>query len=240
MYLFEGKIAVKAAMFSSFREVIEILIDQSKKDRDTAFILKKAKEANIKTTRKKREEIDELCSGTTHGGICAYVKERCFQSIDEIISENCFLAIVEGVEDPFNFGFVIRSLYAAGVNALILPPRNWTSAAATLAKSSAGASELIKMCISENWDETLQDLKQRQVKIICANRDDHSICMYDGDYQGSICLCIGGEKRGLSKAILSASDQNVSIPYQNNFRNALSAASASTILAFEAMRQRNQ
>ncbi|NCC55554.1 MAG: RNA methyltransferase, partial [Erysipelotrichia bacterium] len=142
------------------------------------------------------------------------------------------------VEDPFNFGFVLRSLYAAGVDAIIMPPRNWTSAASTLAKSSAGASEYLNMVISEDIENTLLYLKQHHFQIVCANRDAKAIEMYDYDYTQKICICIGGEKRGLSKSVLKHSDQNVYIPYQNDFRNALSAASASTILAYEVLRQR--
>lgn len=238
MYLLEGKISVKAALASPYRIVKEILIDDKKKDRDTTFIMHRAKEANIVIKRCKREEIDVLCEGKTHGGIAAYVEERTFQKIDEVLNDKGFLALIEGVEDPFNFGYILRSLYAAGCDGIIMPERNWTSAASTLAKSSAGASELLKMVVSNDFEETLQILKKHNYKIVCANRNDHSIEMYDYDFTQKVCICIGGEKRGLSKIIEENSDQDVYIPYNTDFRNALSAASASTILAFEIMRQR--
>ena len=228
MYLLEGKISVKAALASPYRIVKEILIDDKKKDRDATFIMHRAKEANIVIKRCKREEIDVLCEGKTHGGIAAY----------EILNDKGFLALIEGVEDPFNFGYILRSLYAAGCDGIIMPERNWTSAASTLAKSSAGASELLKMVVSHNFEETLQILKKHNYKIVCANRNDRSIEMYDYDFTQKVCICIGGEKRGLSKIIEENSDQDVYIPYNTDFRNALSAASASTILAFEIMRQR--
>ena len=238
MYLLEGKISVKAALASPYRIVKEILIDDKKKDRDTTFIMHRAKEANIVIKRCKREEIDVVCEGKTHGGIAAYVEERIFQKIDEVLNDKGFLALIEGVEDPFNFGYILRSLYAAGCDGIIMPERNWTSAASTLAKSSAGASELLKMVVSNDFEETLQILKKHNYKIVCANRNDRSIEMYDYDFTQKVCICIGGEKRGLSKIIEENSDQDVYIPYNTDFRNALSAASASTILAFEIMRQR--
>lgn len=238
--ILEGKISVKAAIFSPYRKVDEIIVDKQKKDRDTAFIIHKAKEHNIPVKLEDREKINLLCTGKTHGGVIALCQQRSFQQLEQLIHKDCFIAFVEGVEDPFNFGFVLRSLYAAGVDGIIMPPRNWTSAAATLAKSSAGASEALKMVISENIEESLIALQQKHVKIVCANRDDSAIEMYDYNYQQSICICIGGEKRGLSKSILKISDQNVYIPYQNDFKNALSAASAATILAFEVVRQRKK
>lgn len=237
-HIFEGKISVKAALFSPYRKIEKIMIDRTKKDRDTAFILRKAKEKNIPVQLLQRSEIDALCEGKTHGGVIAICNERSYQELESLINDHSFIAIVEGVEDPFNFGFVLRSLYAAGVDGIIMPPRNWTSAASTLAKSSAGASESLKMVISENMEETLQTLKKNGIKIVCANRDENAIEMYDYDFKQKVCICIGGEKRGLSKTILNASDQDVYIPYQNDFKNALSAASASTILAYEVLRQR--
>lgn len=237
-HILEGKISVKAALFSPYRKVEKIIMDATKKDRDSSFIIRKAKEKKVPVEFLEREKIDLMCEGKTHGGVIAIANERTFQDISEVINEHSFIAFVEGVEDPFNFGFVLRSLYAAGVDGIIMPPRNWTSAASTLAKSSAGASESLKMVISENIEETLQILKQNDIKIICANRDDQAIEMYDYDYTQKICICIGGEKRGLSKAVLKYSDQDVYIPYQNDFKNALSAASASTILAYEVLRQR--
>ncbi len=237
-YLLEGKISVKAALASPYREVVSIQIDNTKKDRDTSYIIKQAKKKNIDVSFVERESIDTLCEGKTHGGIIAYVSERSFQTLEDIKNKTPFLAIVEGVEDPFNFGFVLRSLYAAGVDAILLSPRNWTSAATILAKSSAGASELLPMIIVEDMSEMIQQLKQKKIQIVCANRDDHAIQMYDYNFKQSVCICIGGEKRGLSKTILKESDQDVYIPYMNDFRNALSAASASTILAYEVLRQR--
>ncbi len=237
-YLLEGKISVKAALQSPYREVLSVMMDKSRKDRDTCYILKQARNQNIEVSLVDREEIDALCEGKTHGGVIAYTSERNFQTLSDVKKKNMFLAIVEGVEDPFNFGFVLRSLYAAGVDAIILGPRNWTTAATTLGKASAGASELLPMIIAEDMGETLAQLKALDVNIVCANRDDDAIEMYDYDFSQSICICIGGEKRGLSKVILNESDQNVYIPYHNDFKNALSAASASTILAYEVLRQR--
>ncbi len=239
-HILEGKISVKAALQSPFREVKTIFIDENKKDRDTSYIMRLAKQQGVVLQTRTRKQIEDICSGNTHGGIIAFVKERSFQSIEDIPTHNIFIAVVEGVEDPFNFGFVIRSLYAAGAQALLLSKRNWTSAASILAKSSAGASELMPMIVCDDLAQTLLEIKQRGIQIVCANRSEQSKVMYDYDYKQNICLCIGGEKRGLSKAIQAQSDCDVYIPYQNDFKNALSAASATTILAYEVLRQRQK
>lgn len=236
--LFEGNISVKAALLSPFREVTRILVDKNKKDRDTNYILKKAQEQNISIEYTTRESIDEITTGKTHGGLVAYVEERTYQDIEDYIDNSTFFAVIEGIEDPYNFGYVLRSLYAAGCSAVITSNRNWSNAANVVAKASAGASEYLPHICTERFSETLSTLKENGVQIICSMRDDHAIELYDYDFTQPICICIGGEKRGLSKDILHASDQNVFIPYNSDFRNALNAVSATTILAFEIVRQR--
>ena len=237
--LFEGKISVKAALASPYRTVEEILIDASKKDKDTAFILKTAETNNVPVKLLKRDEIDALATGKTHGGILAYCKQRTYQPIAELLNDD-FVVLIEGVEDPYNFGQMLRSLYAAGAQSLLLPPRNWTSAAETIVKSSAGASEFFKIHVYEDASTALDALKNQGIKVICANRSAQAIPMYEVDMKQKLCLCIGGEKRGLSKTVLEKKDKEVYIPYQNHFRNALSASSAATVLAYEVLRQRQQ
>lgn len=107
-----------------------------------------------------REEIDALAQGKTHGGLLAVCSEREYQNLEDIVQKpDLFLALIEGVEDPFNFGYILRTLYAAGCDGVIIPPRNWTSAADVVTKSSAGASEYINLFLAENMEETLQLLK---------------------------------------------------------------------------------
>lgn len=235
--LFEGNISVKAALLSPYREVIKILVDQDKKDRDTNYILRKANEQNISIEYTTRESIDEITTGKTHGGLVAYVEDRVYQNLEDYLG-NSFFAVVEGIEDPYNFGYVLRSLYAAGCNAVITSNRNWSNAANVVAKASAGASEYLPHICTENFSETLTALKENGIQIVSSMRDDSAIELYDYDFTQPVCICIGGEKRGLSKDILQASDQNVFIPYNSDFRNALNAVSATTILAFEIVRQR--
>ena len=69
-----------------------------------------------------------------------------------------------GIEDPFNFGCAVRSFYAAGASGFIVSPRNWMSAAGVVCRSSAGASELLPLYISES-DEALNFFKEKKIKI---------------------------------------------------------------------------
>jgi 23S rRNA (guanosine2251-2'-O)-methyltransferase len=143
--------------------------------------------------------------------------------------------LLEGIEDPYNFGFTLRSLYAAGVDGVLLSPRNWMEVAGIVARSSAGASEQLAMAIADPR-EALMAFRQRSYKIICAGIRD-SVSMYDADLKFPVLLVVGGEKRGISASILSLADRIVRIDYGRSFRGSLSAASAATVLAFEIAHQ---
>lgn len=237
-YLFEGAIACKAAILAQNREVYEILIDSKRKDRDCAFIKRIATQNNIPITLLSREEIDALASKTTHGGILCKCGERRYQTLEEIIQPNGFTVILEGIEDPYNFAYILRSLYALGCNGVIVPERNWTTASDVIAKGSAGASEYIPIVSVSDMGEAIATLKQNGIKLLGAMRSDVAIPLYEADLTGSICIAIGGEMRGLSKVVENEVDTQVYIPYEGDFRNALTAASSGAILAYEVARQR--
>lgn len=236
-YILEGNISVKAALLAGRRSITKILVDHKKRDKDTSFILRKAKSLGIEISTSTRAEIDEVAQGKTHGGLIAYCKERTYQTLAECVQqEQTFLCILEGIEDPFNFGHVLRTLYAAGCNGVIIPPRNWTSAAGVVTKASAGASEYLNLIIADDMIALLQEMKQKNIQLLCAQRKD-AISLYDYEFPSKCCIAIGGEMRGLSKIIEQASDQNLFIPYNQEFKNAMTASSSAAIFAFEYVRQ---
>ena len=147
------------------------------------------------------------------------------------------LVLLEGVEDPFNLGYIIRTLYSAGCDGLILPRHDWTSAESTIAKSSAGAFEYMNIVMSDNLPQLVKDIKKQGIKTYAAMRKD-AIIYLEADYHIPCLLAIGGEMRGLSSAVRNEIEQNIYIPYANDFRNALNAASAAAVLSFEVYRQR--
>lgn len=234
--ILEGNISVKAALFSKWRTIEKIYVDQKKHDKDTNYILANAYQANIEVVKVERSVIDEMASGKTHGGLIAIASCRTYQTLDDLANDD-FISIVEGVEDPFNLGHVIRSLYACGCKALLLNKRNLSHVESVICKASAGASEKMAIVMIDDFKKVMPTLK-KNYQIICANRTSTSQIMYDVDYSKPTCIAIGGEKRGLNRAILDAADIDVYIPYLESFKNALSAVSATTILAAEVMRQR--
>ena len=143
--------------------------------------------------------------------------------------------MIEGIEDPYNFGYALRSLYAMGCNGIILSERNWMSAAGVVARSSAGASEQLLMYRS-NASAAANYFKQRGFSIVCADERTDNI-LGKCDLKLPLLLIIGGEKRGISKSVLDTADVLVKIDYGREFQASLSAASAAAMFAYEIKRQ---
>ncbi len=237
-YIIEGSVSVKAVLNGGKREISEILFDRDRKDRDLSFILKKAKEKGVKYTPCKCSDIDAVASGKTHGGLIAYVGDRRYETEDELFGvESPFIVLLEGIEDPYNFGDSLRSVMAAGATGVIVPSRNWLTAASVVIKASAGASEYLPTLVSDDLGKTVLAARSRGIKVFCAERRDAE-SLYAKDLTEPVIIAIGGEMRGLSRAVLDNADGNVFIPYGSDFRCALSASAASAVIGFEVMRQR--
>lgn len=240
MNWFEGALSVKAVMMAGRRTVEKLVIDEKKKDRDTGFILAQARNRNIPVERRPRAEIDQLAVGRTHGGVLALAGERRPDTLEQCLTADCpFLVILEGLEDPYNLGYALRTLKAAGCTGVLMNPRKWESAETTIVKSSAGASEWIHWCMPENLGEAVRQGKEAGLTLYCAQRRD-AIDYYDADFRRPMMLAIGGELRGLSRDVMAESDQNIMIPYASDFRAALNGTSAVAALSFEVVRQRRR
>ena len=241
--VFEGMVSVRAVFDS---------IDSGKSDRRIEKIM--FAEENVKKNSKllgflkarsyqygyvlevaPMNELDQLATGSSHGGVLMQCGGRSYPTLPTDIPEKGFFAALDGIEDPYNFGYTVRSLYAAGVSGILLPKRNWTSAAGVVCRASAGASELISMYCGELSD-MISALKEKGYRFAVAEAEaEHTV--YDSDLSYPLVLAVGGEKRGFSKSISEMADMTVSLPYGREFPMALSAASAATVLAFEAARQ---
>ncbi len=244
--LFEGMTAISAVLDPSItafndRRVTAVFVDKSraaKKAREVAFLRRRADELDFPISLVPSEDLDNLTSGNTHGGIVAVCSDRTIPSLAEAkdaIRPDGFYVLLEGIEDPYNFGYTLRSLYAAGADGVILPPRNWMGVAGLVARASAGTSEKMPLFISEPAD-VIPYFHARGYRAACAEIRD-SVDLYDADLARPLLLVIGGEKRGISRAVLDETDLRVRIGYGGNFRGSLSSAASAAVLAFEVLRQ---
>lgn len=246
--ILEGMTALSAVLDPAVRafndrRVLEVYIDSTrmdKKARELGFLRAKGRELGFPVTPVSPAELDELTAGKTHGGIAARCSDRSIPALEDSMDSlqpNGFYVLPEGIEDPYNFAYTLRSLYAAGADGVILPPRNWMSAAGIVARSSAGASEKLPLFAAEPARAAAL-LRDRGYRVACAGIRD-SVDLYEADLSLPLLLVIGGEKRGISRGVLEQSDLTVRIGYSDkgNFRGSLPSAASAAVLAFEVLRQ---
>ena len=240
--ILEGMTSISALLNNTCgndRCIEKIWIDQSKrksKAPEIGFLTAKSKEMGFLIEFVTSEQINSLSIGNTHGGFLAFCGDRTISALTpESIVPNGFYVYLDGIEDPYNFGYAVRSLYAAGVDGIVVPPRNWMNTAGVVARASAGASELLPVFTAAS-DDVAIIFKQAGYRVLCAGIRD-SVSIFDETFHFPLLLVVGGEKRGISRNLLEQADSIVRIDYGRSFRGSLSAASAATVMAFEIFRQ---
>ena len=244
--VFEGMTSIRAVIkgieeCGNSRRIETILYDKDrmrKNAKTIGYLRAVSGEYGFSIEETTYEEIEKLAVGNSHGGIIAIATDREIPSLcsDTSLHENGFYAMIEGIEDPYNFGYALRSLYACGCDGIILPERNWMSAAGVVCRSSAGASELFSIYKISNAEDAVDAFKHRGYMVVCADENTDHI-LGKCELKKPLLLVVGGEKRGISEKIVSKADLKVKIDYARTFSASLSAASAATMFAYEIMRQ---
>ncbi len=244
--IFEGMTSISAIIRnmserSNERRIVKLLYDRTKADakrRELHFLEAVSRDLGFSLEATDASEIDALTSGTTHGGFVALCTKRQFPLLnDNFLTNGSFYVLIEGIEDPYNFGYSVRSLYAAGVDGIVLPPRNWMELSGTVARSSAGTSELANICVSDPV-EAVEFFKSKGFQIACAGIRN-SVPLYSHDFsEKPVLLVVGGEKRGISRKILDLADVNIRIEYGRRFMGSLPTSAAVSVIAFEIARQK--
>lgn len=243
--VFEGMTSIRAIIAgidqgTNNRRIEKIHFDGEKLkkiSKEVGYLRAVAEKYGYELIRTDAAFLDEITLGNTHGGIVAEASERDFPAlVKDAILPSGFYAMIQGIEDPYNFGYSLRSLYACGCDGIILDGRNWMSAAGVVCRSSAGASERFSIYNATDV-EACELFASLGYKIVCAHEDTDNL-LGEVELSGPVLLIVGGEKRGISKAVIERADTLVKIPYAREFRASLSAASATTMFAYEIMRQR--
>jgi 23S rRNA (guanosine2251-2'-O)-methyltransferase len=238
----EGHVSIQAALKGGNRDVHVIYRRRGKLSRAVTRLMGTAQAAGVPIEQVDDDTINAYADGHTHGGVVARVGPRRFTSLERLLQGQGrpFIAMLDGVEDPFNFGAALRALYAAGLDGLVVRPRNWMSAASVVARTSAGASELTPTALAQSAFEAADFFRSRGLTVGCTTAHKRALSIYEADLSIPLFLVIGGEKRGITRSFVDRADLLLRIPYGRAFNRSLGTASAAAVLAFEVMRQRDQ
>ena len=133
------------------KDIKRVYLERNFKDKVITSLIEKLK---IKPVFLTKYELDEMTLGN-HQGVAVDVLEFKYADIDEIIKENGFIVMLDHLEDTHNFGAIIRTCEAAGVDGIIIPKDRSVSVNSTVMKTSSGAAVNVKICMVTNLVQTI-------------------------------------------------------------------------------------
>ena len=212
-------------------KVFKVFLDNNFNDE---IILNKINKKNLKKFHIDKNKLDKMCNNSLNQGIALDIEEFKYLDIKELDNnESNFVVMLDSLEDPHNFGAIIRTCECAGVDYIIIPKNRSVSVNSTVYKTSCGALSHMKIIEVVNLSNTIHKLKDLGYWIYAAEaggKDFRSI-----DYSGKTCLIIGSEGHGIKHNIKENSDEVISLPMKGKI-NSLNASVAAGILIYEIMK----
>lgn len=223
-------------VLNSKRKIIQAFI-QENFNRD---LYEKLQGMNVPITIMNKKRFDEKFSGVNQG-IVIEVEDYKIYSLKEIIERldvksNPLVLMLDGIQDPHNFGAIIRSAEAGGAKAIIIPKDRSASINATVVKASSGAIEYIDIVEVVNLNQAVEVLKKAGFWIVGTALDADS--SYEEIFvDRPLCLVIGNEGKGMKRLLKENCDLLVKIPMEGKI-NSLNASVGAGIIIFDILRRK--
>lgn len=233
---------VLEALNAGNRKIEKILVAEGRQHNRVNEIVGLARKLNVRFQTVSRQNLSKFVErDSNHQGVIAFTSSASYYDkqklIDEIIEkENSLSVILDGVEDPHNLGAVLRSVECVGADGVFIPERRAVGLTETVTKSSAGASEYVKLAKVTNVNHLIDELKANNVWVVGAS-GDANMNYTEWDWKQSTALVMGGEGKGLSRLTAEKCDVLVKIPMCGKIES-LNVSVATGVILFEALRQR--
>lgn len=239
-----GKNAVLQALHSE-RTLHRILLNRAlKSDERVQEIQAIARQRNIPINWVDKRELDKVSGMESHQGILAYGRPFQYSEVEDILNvaakreQAPFILMLDGLEDPYNFGSLIRSAVGAGVHGIIIPNSKQVEVNATVIKVSTGATEHMLIARVSNLAQTSEQLKKKGIWIVGTHKArSQPYQLLDGKMP--LALIIGNEGKGMGRLLKESCDFLVHIPMANLAIDSLNASVAGAIVLFKIFEQRN-
>ena len=213
-------------------KIYKVFLDNNYKDED---ILNKIDKRGLKKFHVDKSKLDKMCGNSTNQGIAMDIEEFNYYDIKTIEEDDKsnFVVMLDSIEDPHNFGAIIRTCECAGVDYIIIPKNRSVSVNSTVYKTSSGALSNMKIVEVTNLHNTIKKLKDLGFWVYGSDakgKDYRSI-----DFSGKTCLIIGSEGHGLKQIVSNSCDEIISLPMKGKI-NSLNASVAAGIFIYEVMK----
>lgn len=206
-----------------YKTVRKVLISDTFKDKE---IINKIKENKLKYIVTDSKIMDHMMAHNQ--GIIIEIDDFSYGSIDDIKDDDLIL-MLDHLEDPHNFGAIIRTCEAKGIKSIIIPKDRGVTVNETVMKTSSGALNHVNIIMVTNLVNAINKLKDKGYFVYAADMDGKNY--RDVDYADKVVLIIGNEGNGISKIISDNSDEIISIPMKGVV-NSLNASVAAAILIY--------
>ncbi len=201
-----------------------------------------AKKKGIKVNQVPFEKFRQITQSKIAQGVAASKSEQKYYDLYEIISESKksqypLLLILDSIQDTHNVGAIFRSADCSGVDGIIITKNNSAPINETVVKTSAGASEHVKITLINNLAQTIDELKQKGFWIVGSYLEgakDYTKV----DYKVPIAVIVGNEEKGIRKLTADKCDHLVRIPMKGKIQS-LNVSVATGVMLFEILRQRS-
>ena len=240
--IIEGRNSVMEALNSNNVTIEQIFVLDGNMSGSINTIFAIAKEKHIVVKKVDKRKLDRISQTGVHQGVIAKVTPYKYCELEDILDyasergESPFIIILDEIQDPHNFGAIIRTAEVSGVHGIIIPKRRNVGITPTVYKSSAGAVEYMKICKVTNLNTIIEKLKKENIWIYGADMTGENYC-FDVDFNSSIALIIGSEGKGISKLTKQKCDKLVKIPMMGNI-SSLNASVAAGMLMYEILKQK--
>lgn len=241
MEVLYGLHPVEEAIRSGSRRLEHVSVAKERRDERLESLIQLCRTAEVRVTFEPREQLTRLARTDAHQGVLAVVKEREFLTVEDLMApksdgEYRFFLALDGIEDPHNLGALLRTADGAGVDGVILPERRAAPVTGTVAKTSAGASEHVRIARVTNLVRSLEQLKQKNVWVLGLDERGSPDYM-DFDFKTDCVLVLGREGAGLHDLVKKTCDHLLRIP-MHGMVSSLNVSVAGAVVMYEAMRQR--
>jgi 23S rRNA (guanosine2251-2'-O)-methyltransferase len=221
------------------RPINKILVSEASEGGSLIEILGKARAAGVVVQTVPKAHLQKI-AGANHQGIVAYVAPREYVDLDAVLARNTgqppLVVLLDEVEDPYNFGAILRTCEAVGAQGVVIPKRRAVPLTETVAKAAAGAVEYVPVARVANLVQAMERLKEAGYWIVGADVGGESLYT-EVDLRGPIGVVIGAEGKGLSRLVKEHCDFLVRLPMKGQLQS-LNASVAAGILLYEVVRQR--
>jgi 23S rRNA (guanosine2251-2'-O)-methyltransferase len=234
---------VKEALKSLHLQFQKILIGTQKPHPPIQSVLDLAIKRQVPVTFTTKETLNQMVKGGLHQNVVGLIKETQYADLGEILSQwrkegtKALLLILDGIQDPQNFGSLIRTALGCGVHGMIIPKDRAVGITPSVVKASAGAALHLPIARVVNIATTVDTLKKEGIWVYGASGEAKDL-IYNLDLKIDLAIVIGAEEKGIRPLVKKKCDRLFSIPMKGPISSFNASVSGGMIL-YEVMRQRS-